>query len=75
MKAIIFVNGGIVEEVLSDDPDLECIVIDKDEIDRDRLIELNDATDGTPFTAAATHFPVSVNRGDTWHYWYQIKKE
>jgi hypothetical protein len=74
-KAIIFIDSGAVEEVLSDDPNLQCIVIDKDETDAIMAIELKDATDGTPFMAAATHFPVSVDYHDTQHYWNQIKKE
>ena len=75
MKVIIFVQGGTVDEVLSDDPNLQCIVIDKDETDAIMATELKDATDGTPFTARATHFPVSVDYKDTLHYWDQIKKE
>lgn len=70
-KVVIFVHGGVVEEVLSDWP-LDCILIDKDETDEDQSCELKDATDGTPFTASLTELPVSVDPKDTQHYWDQI---
>ena len=71
MKVIIFVQGGVVQEVLSDSP-FDCILIDKDATDEDQVVELKDAADGTPFTASLTELQVSVDRKDTLHYWNQI---
>lgn len=68
MKAIIFVRGGVVQEVMSDLP-LEYAIIDSDCDEGKRLVD----PDGSRFRAEASISETSPDPASVEHYWKQIK--
>ena len=69
MRAVIIVEGGLVQEVLTDEP-MDYIIIDKDVQDEDESCELID-TVGDKFTASITEYQ---SRADEFcgYYYNQI---
>ena len=59
-RIVIVVEGGVVQEVLSDEP-IECMVIDHDTdgVDEDRLVTFHPG-EGKPFQAVAHIWKASV---------------
>ena len=69
MRAVIIVEGGLVQEVHADKT-LEYIIIDKDSCDEDVACELQDMT-GDTFTASLTEYETEASR-EVEHYYKQI---
>lgn len=69
MRAVIIVQGGLVQEVHTDEP-MDYIIIDQDVQDEDETCELLDMQ-GDTFTASLTEYESKACR-EVEHYYNQI---
>ena len=70
MRFVIFVEGGLVQDVLCSE-DCEYLIIDQDVEDEEESRELID-TDGDKFTAAIDHYEESARPDAVEHYFQQV---
>jgi len=70
LRAIIIVEGGLVQDVITDEP-LDYIIIDKDETDSDELSEISDPG-GDIFSASITEYKSSTSPKDCDCYFDQM---
>lgn len=70
MRAVIIVQGGLIQDVFTDAP-MEYIIIDQDVQDEDELATFRD-TSGEEFEAAITEYETKGEPQIVEHYYNQI---